>query len=1255
MRSLQLLLAFLLIIFPLKAISQISVSDDITQNTTWSTADSPVTVSESITVLSGVTLTIEPGVTVHMGSGSSLFIEGGLVAAGTGTDRITFTSAEATPSPGDWGSIEFSNTGSAGSVIDHVVVEYGAGGNRTGMIFYTTGAFSVNISNSTFRNSAVHGINLRASSPVITDSEFTQNNGYGIFTDLSLNFTVQNSSVSNNSVGGIRVPINSEATISDNVIELNPVGILIDNGGRPAITNNQIIDNEVGIRIVEVGATKPLISDNTISGNSEFGAENLGSQILDTRFNFWGSALGPTVNTNPSGDGDRITENNVEYTPWRFGAADLPVTEVSSNINEDTTWEENNVYLITSDITVGTGSTLTIEPGTVVKFASGRSLNVAGQMIANGTEQQLIFFTSDRDDAIGGDSNGDGDATIPAPNNWQRINIIGTGSEISHAVIRYGGSTTSTGVLNAEASVSLSDIIVSNNFRNGIYSDVDQTGWSNVRTIDNSVYGIYIFESALNMIGGETGLNGSDGLFIRSAQNEKEIVLDGFSSIDNSGNGIRIQSLSNRQGTRISSMTNSLISGNSGNGLLLEFSAIGEQLFSGNIIQNNSGQGISLEHGMEPEEVVFEENVFQNNGQTGVRSDAATFIDNVFEGNRFGIGAWRSLGHVYTDGNGVDGNTFSGNTYPGVIALYAESLRGTLSATVPESFDNPVYILASSGTGNSSSHVLVIEAGVTIKTAPELVSATTSLRLDGQLIAEGTEENPIVFTSLYDHEFGGDVSRVDDNSSPARGNWGGLRLHRGGGAESVLSHVYFRYARTGLALGDVQFGNPPGVVYANTFEDIWVDNNSLNGLEIREAAVTMERLRATENSRSGVELSDGNSNNGFVARAIIRNSEILNNGGTNNSYAGLLATSTADGAAFTEISNTTISGNSKGVKMDSPSLPVTLLGNLIESSVTQGVEINSPLGSVDVAYIGNTVSNNGQSGILSTEARFIDNVFEGNRFGIGAWRSLGHVYTDGNGVDGNTFSGNTYPGVIALYAESLRGTLSATVPESFDNPVYILASSGTGNSSSHVLVIEAGVTIKTAPELVSATTSLRLDGQLIAEGTEENPIVFTSLYDHEFGGDVSRVDDNSSPARGNWGGLRLHRGGGAESVLSHVYFRYARTGLALGDVQFGNPPGVVYANTFEDIWVDNNSLNGLEIREAAVTMERLRATENSRSGVELSDGNSNNGFVARAIIRNSEILNNGGTNNSYAGLLATSTADGAAFTEISNTTISGNS
>jgi len=1141
-------LAFLLFfIYTPQVDAQTAVNSDITENTTWTAIDSPYEVQNTITVQDGVTLTIEPGVTVQMSSGASLYVEGGLVADGESGNEILFTSSSGTPAAGDWGSIEFRNNSDAGSVFDYVTVEYGAGTDRTGMVFYTTGAFGVDISNSIFRSSAVHGINLRASSPIIDNSEFYDNDGYGVYTDLSLSYTIQNSLIRENTVGGIRVPINSNAVITESVIELNPVGILIDNGGSPSITNNQIVDNDVGIRIIEVGATKPEITDNTISGNSDFGAENQSSTELDARFNYWGSALGPTVESNPSGDGDRVTAGNVDYTPWRYGATDLPVTEVDSNIAENTTWQEGNVYLITSDITVVDGVELTIEPGTVVKFSSGRSLTVDGQISAVGSESNLIFFTSERDDAAGGDSNGDGDETTPSSNNWSQININNSGSTFSYAVIRYGGSTnTSSGVLNLEAEIALSDVIVSNNYRNGIVTRVDQSGWSNVQSIDNSGYGIYLYETGLQMTGGETSLNGEEGLYARSSSSEKIIELDGLSSVENSSHGIYIDGISSRQGTRISSIQNSDISNNGGTGLLLEYSDTGAQTFSSNTIENNSGHGINLSHGMTTDNIVFQGNQVVGNGESGILSTQARFIDNHFEGNRFGVGAWKRLGHIYTDESGDDGNTFTDNTYPGAIALYADNLDGVLSASVPEVYTSPTYILASTGQANNSSHTLTIEPGVTIKTSDELVNDFTELRFEGQLIANGDEQNPIVFTSLNDHSYGGDISRVDDDSNPSRGDWGGIELHEPGTADSELSHVYFRYARNGLTVGDV-FSNPAGVVYSNVFEDVWVDNSSDNGLQVREGAITFERLRATDNASSGVHLEDGNSGNEFVARAIIRNSEVTGNGGSDTSYAGLYARSLGDGAAFTEVSNTTISGNSIGIQMEESSLPSTIQFNTITDNASNGIytRLVSVESDTSLTISGNTFSGHSSGvGALVTRAIVTDNTFEDNAFSIGLMGELsreGSANELGTVFEGNTFGEHLYDDAIALYSTSnisLEGNLGYTWPESFSNGVYIPIAGTTYVNSSNSVDVAPGTVFKMGHN--STNDSFLIQGEFNVVGDVDDKIVFTSLKDDSFAGDTNKDDNATLPDRRDWNSLEFRDAASNASLLKHAIVRYGR-------------------------------------------------------------------------------------------------------------------
>ena len=65
---------------------------------------------------------------------------------------------------------------------------------------------------------------------------------------------------------------------------------------------------------------------------------------------------------------------------------------VSGTIDVDTTWTSDKIYKVTGNIGVAPGFTLTLEPGTVVKFAGNYSLNVGGTLIAQGTAALPIRF-----------------------------------------------------------------------------------------------------------------------------------------------------------------------------------------------------------------------------------------------------------------------------------------------------------------------------------------------------------------------------------------------------------------------------------------------------------------------------------------------------------------------------------------------------------------------------------------------------------------------------------------------------------------------------------------------------------------------------------------------------------------------------------------------------------------------------------------------------------------------------------------------
>jgi hypothetical protein len=80
-----------------------------------------------------------------------------------------------------------------------------------------------------------------------------------------------------------------------------------------------------------------------------------------------------------------------------------PITEVvvTSNITANTTWDANKVWILGGRITVTSGATLTIEPGTIIKGqagigASATALLIArgGKINAAGTAAKPIIFTT---------------------------------------------------------------------------------------------------------------------------------------------------------------------------------------------------------------------------------------------------------------------------------------------------------------------------------------------------------------------------------------------------------------------------------------------------------------------------------------------------------------------------------------------------------------------------------------------------------------------------------------------------------------------------------------------------------------------------------------------------------------------------------------------------------------------------------------------------------------------------------------------
>jgi hypothetical protein len=391
-------------------------ANQLNASKTLKKAQSPYVITGDFSVPAGKTLTLEPGVIIKFMSGS-LIVNGTLKAEGAAGDPIIFTSFKDDSYGGDTNQDATSTSPLPGDWATIKILSDGSSFNRT--VVRYGGAED-------FFGQAWASIRVENSSVNIKDSIIEKAQDYGLWLK------------------------NSSGVIENNILRNNDrhepgktagVGILVS-GGNPVITRNQFIQNNFGLWIQENSTAN--VSENTFTNN-------LSSAILQN------GAYALFSGNRAEGNG----QNGIS---------------LQGAISEDYMLFNDLPYVITSNILpINNGATLSIAPGTIIKFWQG-GLNVAGTLRAEGTEENKIIFTSLKDDEYGGDTNGDGSASLPQDGDWLQINFDGANpaSIISRALIRYGGPSwifsPTFGVIRiANTSLNISNSIMERNYRAGLW------------------------------------------------------------------------------------------------------------------------------------------------------------------------------------------------------------------------------------------------------------------------------------------------------------------------------------------------------------------------------------------------------------------------------------------------------------------------------------------------------------------------------------------------------------------------------------------------------------------------------------------------------------------------------------------------------------------------------------------------------------------------------------------------------------------
>ena len=246
-----------------------NISGLINSDITWTLGKSPYIITGNVLVNSGVTLTIEPGVTVKFNDDLYLKIEGIIKAVGTSSKKIVFESNNSSQNKSDWSgirirpssstSIDANQDYSSGSQFKYVTIKNA----DIGLYVYDTG---LHTSYTTFENNN-KGFEIRKTDGVVIDNSTFTDNTTGIWSEYEtfspddttgniLNTYIRNSTFSNNG-NAIDLIINQRyfenLKIYNNVVKENTIGIDFSGGG-------------YGCRVKSVYIYKNIIIDNTQYG-----------------------------------------------------------------------------------------------------------------------------------------------------------------------------------------------------------------------------------------------------------------------------------------------------------------------------------------------------------------------------------------------------------------------------------------------------------------------------------------------------------------------------------------------------------------------------------------------------------------------------------------------------------------------------------------------------------------------------------------------------------------------------------------------------------------------------------------------------------------------------------------------------------------------------------------------------------------------------------------------------------------------------
>lgn len=1035
---------FLACILGLAALSQpqialarphsLDVSGTISTNTTWTKTNSPYIVTGNVSVASNVTLTIEPGVVVKFRSTSLSLGQGAqLVAAGTSAEPIVFTSSKDDSYGGDSngdGSVTVPMPGDWGGLIGNALSS--ALQLQHVRIRYANTAITTNaslsLSNSFIEQSYTTAVYVLPNSSTAPSVSIAYNTIQG-FGSYGIQLQGQPGTLS---IGG-------------NTIESNTgsARIYVRNVTSGHIANNTIRGADAtGIYLYDVGSNV-TVSDNIIQSSgtqadsSGIESYNSAAYVLSNQIRGFGYAVGIS-----SGYPQVVpTYTEIEYAPNDFSNNRHDGIAVWGTLKGGT-WTAIGGFnhFIGESVTLESNASLTIPAGTVVKIRTGTvNVNQGAKLIAIGNAGSPIVFTSIKDDSVGGDTNKDGGATLPNPGDWNSVysNSSLSTLQFQHVVMRYA----STGI-RARAALSLLDSRLEKLAGTGV----------SVEPVSNTAPTVLIERTTIENIpthGEGIVARGQPGtLTIRD--NKLQVVKDATRKVSSGYPRLYLENVTAAQ---------------------IENNTI-DALGNVGISLRNVGSSVSITG-----------NTLTNTGSSdvaGVESynSSPALTSNKVSGFAYAV---KMKSGYPVQVPGYSNNDFSGNQYTGV------GVGGTLKSGTWSNFGNHPHFFAESALIEAGA-TLTIPAGSVIK----FLNVTLDVGANAKLVAVGSAEAPIVFTSIKDDSVGGDSNNDGAASQPTDIDWSGIHGNNSQGS-LFLKHVTIRYAY-----------NPVNSLRAHvTIQDAKFESIRSSAISISPVTainVLVERTSVLGHSDRSIYIY------GQPGSLVLRDNVLADT--TLSGYNAIYLYNVKRG----EISGNTITAeNAPAIYLSECGPDLLISNNVIKHSLDRS--------QTAVTFAG--IENDNSS------PQLVNNTISGFAYAVG----IGSGYPLWvPSYTGNDFSGNQIKG-IGVWGELKSGSWS----HAGGHPHFVAETAWIEENAT--LTIPAGTVVKFKNQLV-----LREGASFVAQGTANAPVVLTSLQDDSYGGDLNNNGTATLPAHSDWSGLYAYYVN-TSITLQNVLLRYAGNGI----------------------------------------------------------------------------------------------------------------